>query len=1088
MESPRTGGLDKAIKFVYGQLGGKHAAEELKALNRVKEVRHPFLLSLERIEVVDNQLLVVTELADCSLKDRFEQCLLAGQPGIPRDELLMYMAEAADALDYLYRKFALQHLDIKPENLLLSGDHIKVADFGLVKDLAVSGVSLMAGLTPMYASPEAFDGRPSRWSDQYCLAIVYQQMLTGRLPFTGESIARLATQHLHSQPDLTLLSAADQPIIARALSKDPQRRFPNCRAMVDALRSGEASAETAATSCDTPSSVPKACATVALAPAAPGGAGDMSGTMVLDVNPAAAAGSDTSTESVAVQSLAAEAMYLPPIELTPGADALRPTLLIGVGGLGARTVLALRKRLQNRLGDLRNTPWLQTLLLDTDSECLADAASAAYDAPVAADDTLAIPLRPTQDYRSRSGQLLRWMSRRWIYNIPRTLRTEGLRPLGRLALVDNRDGVYSLLSQGLDRLTDAETLQRLAEFAGAAPVENTPRIMLIANASGGTGGGAALDVAQCIRRLLVERELTDAPIDCLLACGVSRDPRAAPLAMANSRACLVELNHYLLHGVPGDTACGLPPLPPQTKVFRSVYLMRMNDPACPDQSGDAGESLVEYLYDDLATAVGGFLDRVRTDRGREAADGSAAIATAGASKLSREELRHVGAAARRLRATLLRHWTQGADMADSAASTVSAAMDETLDPQPADAPDRLWIHRCCADFALELDLEPEAMLAHVREAAESLIPGAPDALFCRIMQAAADDEGPTAERFICYVNALFEDERSRPMTSHPKFKAAVDRLVQRPVDVIRRYVMNLLDDPTKRFAGAEQALDTFRTALRALDSKADQLQKQAPAELADAKDRLLELAGGEPLPPDDDAARERYLRFARLKLQSQAVEGLRQIVPGLKVGFAAIIEEVRTLRRDLERLTQATDAPGSADSDQDAEAVLRGLKLTADQTFSDRLPVLSAELRRQFGARLNEAYGGLTKLLSGDTKRLDEAAQWIARVSQRLVLREILLARFADMESAWRRCGGNRRLLLAAPKGFDRELLLESLADALPQPPTIISHDEADLLLCCETENLSLRALAAAVVEDRVDYIEAATRLHTRVDIDWSPL
>src|ERR1700691_3594746 len=76
------GGLHKAIKFVYGDLGaageGQRAEQELKALNRVKTVRHPYILSLERIEVVDGQLMIVMELADRSLWDRFKECRAQG--------------------------------------------------------------------------------------------------------------------------------------------------------------------------------------------------------------------------------------------------------------------------------------------------------------------------------------------------------------------------------------------------------------------------------------------------------------------------------------------------------------------------------------------------------------------------------------------------------------------------------------------------------------------------------------------------------------------------------------------------------------------------------------------------------------------------------------------------------------------------------------------------------------------------------------------------------------------------------------------------------------------------------------------------
>src|SRR5439155_875004 len=95
------GGLTKAIKIVYGHMRDARAEQELKSLGRIKEVRHPFILSLERYEVLDNQLVIVMELADSSLMDRFEECKRAQLPGIPRSELLAYLLDAADALDYM---------------------------------------------------------------------------------------------------------------------------------------------------------------------------------------------------------------------------------------------------------------------------------------------------------------------------------------------------------------------------------------------------------------------------------------------------------------------------------------------------------------------------------------------------------------------------------------------------------------------------------------------------------------------------------------------------------------------------------------------------------------------------------------------------------------------------------------------------------------------------------------------------------------------------------------------------------------------------------------------------------------------------
>src|SRR3712207_3130 len=118
------GGLYKAIKFVYGDMEGvedesARAEQELKALKRVKEVRHPYILSLDRYDIIDGQLLIVMELADKTLWDRFKECRAEGLRGIPRPELLGYLRESAEALDLMNTTYQLQHLDVKPQNIFL---------------------------------------------------------------------------------------------------------------------------------------------------------------------------------------------------------------------------------------------------------------------------------------------------------------------------------------------------------------------------------------------------------------------------------------------------------------------------------------------------------------------------------------------------------------------------------------------------------------------------------------------------------------------------------------------------------------------------------------------------------------------------------------------------------------------------------------------------------------------------------------------------------------------------------------------------------------------------------------------------------
>ncbi len=250
------GGIFKAIKFVYGSVNGLgensgHAEEELRAFQLIKSIRHPFLLSIDRVEVVSGELVIVTELADQNLEELADQYRQQRLPGMPREELLGYLQESAEVLDLLNRKFDLQHLDIKPANLFLVSNHVKVADFGLVNQMTGANAdkiqSALSAVTPLYAAPELFLGKISRHCDQYSLAIVFQELLTGSLPFDGKNVRQLLLQHTQENPNLQSLPTGDRAILARALAKNPDARFGSCLEFVRALK-GESVAVAAVTS------------------------------------------------------------------------------------------------------------------------------------------------------------------------------------------------------------------------------------------------------------------------------------------------------------------------------------------------------------------------------------------------------------------------------------------------------------------------------------------------------------------------------------------------------------------------------------------------------------------------------------------------------------------------------------------------------------------------------------------------------------------------------------------------------------------------------------------------------------------------
>src|SRR5262245_42523866 len=397
------GNILKAIKFVYGNLnsldGDAYRAEqEFKAMQRVKEVRHPFVLSMERIDIIEGDLAIVMELADMSLHDRLVACQQSGLKGIPRDELLGYMRDSADGLDHLNEKHNLQHLDVKPRNLFIVGGRVKVADFGLVKTLErQSSSGLMAGVTPIYAAPETFGGKISKHSDQYSLAIVYMELLTGQRPYNGKNIRALALQHVSEEPDLTAIPEHDRPAMKRAMAKDPDKRFPNCAAFARALFDAKGKSGSV--------TVPDVPVTAARAPApAPVRQRKGPGGSIHDGD-----------GEVSHSSLCATAAQ---VEV----GILRPTILVGLGSFGRRALLDVRCRLLDRLCDLGQVPLFRFLYVDSDPEAVH---KALYDAPevaLSSTEVFPLPLQPVSNYRRRALETINdWLPREKLYAMPRSL-------------------------------------------------------------------------------------------------------------------------------------------------------------------------------------------------------------------------------------------------------------------------------------------------------------------------------------------------------------------------------------------------------------------------------------------------------------------------------------------------------------------------------------------------------------------------------------------------------------------------------------------------------------------------------------------
>lgn len=581
------GGLFKAIKFVYGDLqaadddDGARAEQEFKALDRVKNVRHPYILSLEQYRVIDGQLIIVMELADRTLYDRFRECRSQGLPGIPREELIGYVQETAEALDLMNSQDPpLQHLDIKPQNLFLVYNHVKVADFGLVKDLEGTAATVTGGVTPVYAAPETFDGWVSRFSDQYSLAIVYQELLTGQRPFSGSTMRQLVLQHLQGAPDLSSLPLADRPIIAKALSKNPDDRYPTCMDLAHALRnapqligpwaptSGFSQETSPGSKNPSPAASPEAGDSVVDPQITREARGRRKGTAA-----EAAPGPTAPEEAYRFQARRPAKAPRPPQETPPEAEAaegtitpaqgrlrslpetrsedatgiLQPAVILGLGHFGRAVLRSFRKEMTEQFGPGDTLPHVRLLYLDTDPESIAAATQGTADEALKNSETLLVRLHRASHYlKPRQGKepLENWLNPRLLYRIPRQQNFAGVRALGRLAFMDNFRLVFRRLEADLAACTNKDNLIEAMQRTGLEFRNTRPRVYLVTSLAGGTGSGMFLDLAYIARRLLHQAGV-DRPevIGLFLLPPMEKDARQSQ-ALANTFAALAELNHF----------------------------------------------------------------------------------------------------------------------------------------------------------------------------------------------------------------------------------------------------------------------------------------------------------------------------------------------------------------------------------------------------------------------------------------------------------------------------------------------------------------------------------------------------------------
>lgn len=212
-------GKEVALKLVRG-----NAEVELRGMQQCINLKHQNLVSLYDIKTDDrgDHWVIMEYVAGESLSH-----VLNRHPGgLPSEQALSIFSELCQAMQALHES-GIVHRDLKPANVFIENSMVKVGDYGLCKFISGTQKSPQTQSigTVHYMAPEISTGNYGKQVDIYAAGVMLYEMMTGKLPFDGETVGEILMKHLTAQPDLTLIPKEYVGVIAKALIKNPAERY-----------------------------------------------------------------------------------------------------------------------------------------------------------------------------------------------------------------------------------------------------------------------------------------------------------------------------------------------------------------------------------------------------------------------------------------------------------------------------------------------------------------------------------------------------------------------------------------------------------------------------------------------------------------------------------------------------------------------------------------------------------------------------------------------------------------------------------------------------------------------------------------------
>jgi hypothetical protein len=211
-------GKEVALKLILRNLD-----VERRGVMQCMNLKCPNLLTIFdlKADTAGDTFVVMEYVAGPSLASVLKQY----PAGLPLAEVRHWLKGLVEGVAYLH-DHGIVHRDLKPANLFMEEGIVKIGDYGLAKLITPSqGTEHSESIgTCHYMAPEIGSGKYHKPIDIYAIGIILFEMLTGRVPFDGETVNEVLMKHLTARPDVSRLPPPYQAIVAKALAKDPNQR------------------------------------------------------------------------------------------------------------------------------------------------------------------------------------------------------------------------------------------------------------------------------------------------------------------------------------------------------------------------------------------------------------------------------------------------------------------------------------------------------------------------------------------------------------------------------------------------------------------------------------------------------------------------------------------------------------------------------------------------------------------------------------------------------------------------------------------------------------------------------------------------